>query len=235
MEENGGFSTLGYLYQNVLKVPGVEWQTKTPYASIRRIVQDERFFFKIKPGLWALKSHIKILPEEVLPVHEIPQNKVQEYDHSYYQGLLVEIGNIKRYKTFVPHQDRNKPFIGKKLGDVVSEKQFFPFTYNRIVKKAQMIDVSWFNDRDLPYAFFEIEYSTDFLNSLIKFSELQDFRVNYYIVSDIKRRNEFERKVSLSVFSPINNDIKYVSFDKVSQWHASVHEVEKIERDIISE
>ena len=57
MEENGGFATLGHLYNNVLKVTGCNWKTKTPYASIRRIVQDERFFFKIKPGLWALKTH----------------------------------------------------------------------------------------------------------------------------------------------------------------------------------
>jgi hypothetical protein len=57
MEENGGFATLGYLYQHTLKIPGCEWGTKTPYASIRRIVQDDRFFFRIKPGLWALNSH----------------------------------------------------------------------------------------------------------------------------------------------------------------------------------
>ena len=57
MEENDGFATLGFLNQKVLKVPNCEWKTKTPFASIRRIVQDERYFFRIKPGLWALKSH----------------------------------------------------------------------------------------------------------------------------------------------------------------------------------
>ena len=51
MRENGGFATLGYLNNNV---DVSKWKTKTPYASIRRIVQDNRFFFKIKPGLWAL-------------------------------------------------------------------------------------------------------------------------------------------------------------------------------------
>ena len=40
MEQSGGFATLGYLNQEVLKVSGVEWKTKTPFASIRRIVQD---------------------------------------------------------------------------------------------------------------------------------------------------------------------------------------------------
>jgi hypothetical protein len=66
MEENGGYATLGYLYQNALKVLGCEWKTKTPFASMRRIVQDDRFFFKIKPGLWALKSHRHLLPDEML-------------------------------------------------------------------------------------------------------------------------------------------------------------------------
>lgn len=52
MEKNGGYATLGFLYKNV---DVSKWGTKTPYASIRRIVQSERYFFKIKPGLWGLE------------------------------------------------------------------------------------------------------------------------------------------------------------------------------------
>jgi hypothetical protein len=50
MEENGGYATLKHLYENVLKVSEVEWKTKSPFASMRRIVQDNRFFFKIHQG-----------------------------------------------------------------------------------------------------------------------------------------------------------------------------------------
>ena len=32
MEKNGGYATLGYLNQEVLKTPGVEWKTKTPFG-----------------------------------------------------------------------------------------------------------------------------------------------------------------------------------------------------------
>ena len=49
MEKNNGYSTLQHLYQNVLKVKNVKWDTKTPFASIRRIVQDNRFFSKLNP------------------------------------------------------------------------------------------------------------------------------------------------------------------------------------------
>ncbi len=51
MLQNGGFATLGFLYNNV---DVSNWATKTPFASIRRIVQTNNCFFKIKPGLWGL-------------------------------------------------------------------------------------------------------------------------------------------------------------------------------------
>ena len=70
MKDYGGYATLGQLNQNVFRIKECEWKTKTPFASIRRIVQDERFFFKIRPGLWALKSYKDKLPPEVLPAKD---------------------------------------------------------------------------------------------------------------------------------------------------------------------
>ncbi len=32
MEQNGGYATLGHLYENVLDVAGCEWKTKTRMA-----------------------------------------------------------------------------------------------------------------------------------------------------------------------------------------------------------
>src|SRR3972149_8600490 len=118
MENKGGYATLGFLYSEVLKVPGVEWKTKTPFASIRRIVQDERIFFKIRPGLWALKACKDKLPPEISPSKAQPTAKQEEYNHTYYQGLLVELGKLKRFKTFVPNQDKNKTYIAKKLCEI---------------------------------------------------------------------------------------------------------------------
>ena len=138
MEQNGGYATLGYLNQEVLKVPGVEWRTKTPFASIRRIVQDERFFFKIKPGLWALLSNKSKLPQHLQPTGKVSKQEEQVFTHSYYQGLLVEIGNLRKYETFVPNQDRNKRFLGKKLGDVCSQNDFYKFSFDHMVSRAKL-------------------------------------------------------------------------------------------------
>ncbi len=196
MEENDGYATLGFLNQNVFKVAGCEWKTKTPFASIRRIVQDGRFFFKIRPGLWALKAYKDKLPPEILPAEDQPKTKKEEYSHTYYQGLLVELGNFKKYKTFVPNQDKNKLYLGKKLSEITTVSDIYRFSYEHIVRKAQTVDVLWFNERNLPASLFEIEHSTPINNSLLKFVELQDFYTNFCIVADGVRRKEFQVKMS---------------------------------------
>src|SRR3989339_749948 len=104
MEANGGFATLGHLYQNALKISNVDWGTKTPFASMRRIVQTRPEIFKIKPGLWALKEYKDKLPKELKP--QASQVEKETYSHTYYQGLLLEIGKLQHLDTFVPNQDK---------------------------------------------------------------------------------------------------------------------------------
>lgn len=233
MEENEGYATLGLLYQKTLRVPGITWKTKTPFASIRRIVQDERFFFKIKPGLWALKKLKDQLPENIYPRKETPKQKQEEYSHSYYQGLLLEIGNLKNFKTFITPQDKHKRYLGKELGEISSLKNVYHFSYDHIVRKAQSVDVIWFNDRKMPNTFFEIEHTTNIFNSLLKFMEFRDFYARFYIVADENRKNEFLNKISLSSFSSIGARIQFIGYDTVSNWNAKIHELYLIENHFL--
>lgn len=232
MEENGGYATLGFLNQNVLKIKDCEWKTKTPFASIRRIVQDERFFFKIKPGLWALLSHKHILPLEILPTGTVSKSEQKILNHSYYQGLLVEIGNLKRYETFVPSQDKNKKFLGKTLGEISAQKDFYQFGYDHIVRKAKSIDVCWFNLRKMPSVLFEVEHSTNIQNSLLKFVELQDYNANFFIVADEVRKKEYDDKLSLNAFVPIKTRVQFMDYNTLSEWHTKTFEIVSVENNM---
>lgn len=229
MEEHGGYATLGQLNQVALKVEGCKWITKTPFASIRRIVQKRPEFFKIRPGLWALNTYKDKLPPEILPVKDQPKAKQEEYSHTYYQGLLVEIGNLKEYKTFVPNQDKNKRYLNKKLSEIVTASDIYRFTYDKIVRTAQTIDVMWFNERGMPSSFFEIEHSTDIYNSLRKFVELQDFYANFCIVADNVRRREFQVKLSSATFKLIGRRVGFWSYDDVAELHSKASEFISIE------
>jgi len=189
--------------------------TKTPYASIRRIVQERPEIFRIKPGLWALVEYKEKLPDDIKALMETKTEKGERYGHYYYQGLIAEIGNFNGKYTFVPYQDRNKPYLGKRLGDTVNLDKIFNFGYEHIVKKASTVDVIWFNERKMPHSFFEIEHSTDFQNSLLKFFELQDYYANFYIISDESRKREFEKKISLSAFNPIRKRVRFVDYKQI--------------------
>ncbi len=231
MKQNGGYATLGQLYQTAPKIPGSEWGTKTPFASIRRIVQQHNEFFKVRPGLWALTSE----KEKVLRLFsgDRTQPKEREYSHYFFQGLVAEIGNLKGFQTFVPAQDKNKPYARQKLGEVASLSKFYEFTYNEVLRKAQTIDVSWFNIRKYPNSFFEIEHSTDIYNSLLKFVELQDFRTNFYIVADSQRQAEFGSKISMSAFAPIKSFVKFWDYESVMDLHAKVTASQLAERALL--
>lgn len=223
MEENNGFATLGFLYQNVKTN---NWKTKSPFASIRRIVQDDRYFFKIRPGLWALNSFRKEI-EVKFKINKVEKNE-KEFTHYYYQGLILEIGNLRGYNTYIPPQDKNKIFLDKKLSQLSSVNEIYNFTYQEIIKRAKTIDVIWFNNRKLPSYFFEIEHSTDFQNSLLKFYDLQDFHSEFYIVSNIKRQREFLDKINLSAFEKIKNRVKFVDYNFISNFHSKSFELNSL-------
>ena len=59
LDKLGGVATLGDLNSEVFKIQECEWKTKTPFASIRRIVQQTKGIYKIKPGLYGLEKYRK--------------------------------------------------------------------------------------------------------------------------------------------------------------------------------
>lgn len=216
MEKNGGYATFQQL-NNLVNTSS--WKTKTPAASIRQIVQIHDEFFRIKPGLWALAQY----KEDVLTKLSIePNNKVSDerFTHSYYQGIVVEIGNIKKFRTYIPAQDKNKKFLEKNLCDLATMDSIPKFTYENILRKAKTVDVIWFNERQMPCGFYEVEHTTDIKNSLSKFYELQDFRATFSIIADERRREQFNDIISASMYNPIRKLVRFVSYDSLVKQYA---------------
>jgi hypothetical protein len=234
MEGNGGYATLGFLNQNVLKIEDCEWKTKTPFASIRRIVQDKRHFFKIRPGLWALNTFKDKLPSNIFPAKSEPKAKQEEYTHTFYQGLLVELGNFKAYKTCVANQDKNKLYLGKKLSELTTTSDEYQFSYDHLIQIVHRIDVTWFNERKMPGSFFEVEHSKISSESLLKFTKLQNFHSDFCIVADVVRRRELEAKLSLQAFKPVRERVVFWSYDYVAELHSKTAELVAIEQECAS-
>lgn len=221
LRREGGYATLKRLNEIM---DFSTWKTKTPEATVRRIVQESKQIFKIQPGLWALED----CREDVLHRFELkPGNKQSEeqFSHGYYQGLLVEIGKFRHQMTYVPAQDKSRKFIGKCLGDITDTTEIPPFTYDKLLKRARTIDVIWFNERQMPSNFYEVEHTTDIKNSLSKFYELQDFHADFHIVANASRKKEYEDKLHVSMFGPIEKRVKFVDYMRVVNMYEGLNKV----------
>ncbi len=224
MRKEGGYATLRRLSEIV---DFSKWETKTPEASIRRIVQQEKSIFRIQPGLWALEE----MRDEVLRKFELKigdKKSEEQFTHGYYQGILVEIGNFRNKMTYVPAQDKNRKFMGHSLSEITTVTELPKFTYDELLKKARTIDVIWFNQRSMPSDFYEVEHTTDFKNSLSKFYELQDFYAGFYIVADKRRKEEFEDKLHVSLYAPIEKRVKFLDYNRIVSMYEGLKQINTI-------
>lgn len=223
LRREGGYATFRRLNE---VMDFSTWKSKTPEASVRRIVQESKQIFKIQPGLWALEE----CRDKVLRIFELKSGdkKSEEFfTHGYYQGLLVEIGKFKQQKTYVPPQDKHRLFLGKHLCDICDMTRLPDFTNNKMKQRATSVDVIWFNEREMPSNFYEVEHTTDIKNSLSKFYELQDFHAGFFIVADARRKHEFEDKLSVSMFAPIEKRVRFLEYDKVVKAYEGLEKVSK--------
>ena len=222
IDKLGGIATLNQINCHVFEVEDCVWKTKTPFASVRRIVQQTKGIYKIKPGLYALESYRKQLEQDGITV-QTDKNKnsdeVKTFNHSYYQGLLLEIGRMRHLETFVPNQDKNKMFLKTPLGE--------------LVERSATIDVIWFNEHKMPHSFYEIEHSTDIQNSLLKFNDLKDFSARMVIVADEKRHAEFGNKMNYAAFNALreNKRVAFLSYESLDKQYEQ--ELQKQNMDFI--
>ncbi len=219
LEKLGGIATLAQINQEVFKIEDCEWKTKTPHASVRRIVRHTPGIFNVRKGLYALEDMKDTLVKRGLIVADAnDKEQAVTLNHAYYQGLLITIGNLKGLASFVPSQDKNRKFYdGRNLGEIATLHALPHYTYPNLVKRSSTIDTIWMNERQMPHSFFEVECTTDIQNSLLKYLDLQDFNVRMVIVADETRKSEFRHKLSYHAFDELSKHhrVRFLSFDEL--------------------
>ena len=220
VEKLGGLASLSQLNAEMADTVAL-WGTKTPFATIRRIMQTDKRLRKIKAGLYCLQEKQADFMEKY--AEDSNDAKAQRPNHAYYQGLLLNIGEMENFKTYVPKGDRNHDFLQSgKLGEMANYPKLPEFGYPTIMKQAETVDVIWFNQRAMPNAFYEVEMTTDMGRSLEKFYELQDFHANFIIVAPSGRRDLFDRKINLAIHARMRSRIKFMTTESVV---AKIHKI----------
>lgn len=217
MLSHGYFATLKQLHDEAPKLK--KHSGKTPGMTINYVVQVNKRFTKIMPGLWALSEYIDRLPDHLNPTIEKSTDEKAKISHALIQEYLIEVGNLRGYSTFSP--DKNGLFLEKKLDDIISIKHCPKFTYDKVLQRIKYIDVIWFNKREYPANIIEVEHSTNFRNSLLKFLELQDFTTKMTIVASKDRQEQFIKEIQRPTFQAICKRIGFVSYEDVEKIYSA--------------
>ena len=80
----------------------------------------------------------------------------------------------------------------------------------------------------MPDAFYEVEHSTDFKNSLNKFYELQDFNAKMFIVADLQRKKQFDGVLKDSIYESISKRVKFACYEDIVKQYEKESEIGKI-------
>lgn len=226
MLENGYYAPLKLIYREFEKHR--PFSGLTPLKTIQERVQRDKRFTRIGLGVYALTEYLDKLPQAV-PPKTTTEKAVQR--HAAIQGMIIEIGNMEGFDTYTP--DRSKAFDNKELGNIATLKDFPSFTYDRIIRSVKFVDVAWFNERGFPEKVFEVEDSTDFRGSLVKFAELQDFNTSFNLVASSERKIKYEREVSKNAFANILNRCHFVNYSEVEKYYNASLNYHKVSKSII--
>ena len=154
---------------------------------------------------------------------------VEESLHSVIQGRLIEIGNIRGYKTFCP--DKSKKFNDKKIEDITS-LQVCPtlqFSDHNLLRK---IDVLWFQNKGenfIPKYAFEVELSTGVWSGVGRMATLLNYSdVDLYVIAQDKKK--FAQVIN--AFSDYNDRYKFIEDVTLGQLYSAELNLRELKIDI---
>ena len=226
MKENGGTASLEMIYDRIVKYYPTARDSRKWQEGVRgvlyREIRNGRSFKKIGLSIYALTDYNE---------EKRPGVKDTVKMHSYIEGICVELGNFKGYKTFsadpsAVYRDRLQIKNFTTLSDIPQ------FSYPDIVREVQRIDVIWFNKTGLafPQKVFEVVDSVGTLTGAFNRSlQLRNYRTNFCIVAPEKHREKYNQTIVLETYKADEERFSFVNYEEIVEYYESMVRNKKLE------
>ena len=221
IKQNNGIASLNFLYAEASKykeLPSGDWQ-KTLRGVLYREVNRGKLK-KIGLGVYALPGYEDQSSAYSYALNNQPVRQylkdVKDY-HSSIEGMLLELGNFFEYITYT--SDINRTFDGKKLRELSSVTELPDFTYPELKSLVSKSDAVWLSKTRLPFPkyIFEVESTTDFLNSMFKMYQMINFDTRFVLVASLRRKSVFTNRINKEPFAREKHRFSFRSFEDVAR------------------
>ncbi len=93
------------------------------------------------------------------------------------------------------------------------------FTYHELKSLISKCDTIWFTKARLPFpkCIFEVESTTDFINSMFKMYQLVDFDAKFVLVASQRRETIFTNRINKEPFVKHKSKFWFRSFEDVGR------------------
>lgn len=192
LRELGGQAHLSEINERVRGHPKTA-RNPTWRDTIRRVVRQYKIFQPVPPERSGVYRLVEMEPSQ--PQSQNLDSKDANVNHGIAQGMLVVLGNIYGYETFVPTRDQTiRDFQGTKLADLVTIRDCTDIFRGPNLSKIREIDVLWFDEDDyglFPAYAFEVEHTTkikDGMDRLLKIP--RRFPVRLFVVAPTEQEQK---------------------------------------------
>jgi hypothetical protein len=157
------------------------------------------------------------------------KNTVEESLHSVLQGRLLEIGNLRGFKTFCP--DKTKKFNDSKLSDISTLEKCPELQFSNY-EVLRHIDVLWFREKGInliPENAFEVELSTGSWSGVGRLATLIDYsNVRLFVISNDKKKYD----QIMHSFADFANRFKHIFIDLIGDLYSAELQLKQLRYDI---
>ena len=228
----GGQAHLSEIYSHVEDNPKIA-TNPTWQDTIRRVVRQYKVFEPVPPDRSGVYKLVDF--ETPLPQSQDIDSEDPEINHGTAQGMLVSLGRLYGYETFVSARDQStRQFQGASLGDLATVGDCSDVFQGPNLRKIREIDVLWFDEDDyglFPAYAFEVEHTTkvrDGLDRLLKIPKR--FSVGLFVVCPSEdKRGLFDQLVSQTPFRSYRDKFAFRVYSQLEAVYnaATTHNLER--------
>ena len=157
------------------------------------------------------KEQKKSKDKKTVEPQPISSASAQDMDHWKAIGMLVELGAVEGYETYVA--DPSKKYKDGTLGSIASTSKIPEVFAN--LKQIDKTDVIWFG-LEPPFYFFEVEHKGTMRDALLRLYQARVLKSKLFIVSPIENRDKFEKWVNSDPFKSMQKLFRFKSWDELA-------------------
>ena len=174
---------------------------------------------QVMPREEEMKIEITGKPEKVLRIlFKEPLEEISTHDEA--EGVLLELGNLLGFETYLSARDRTKPYKNKTLGAIATLQEVPEFTFRSTLEVVREIDVIWFEPDGFPEYCFEVEHTTNVRDGLLRLYQISPLKgVKFFIIAPSENFPKFRVETSRKPFAEIEDRYHFKSYQDLAAFY----------------